>query len=104
LPLRLPVELSPCALAELGHISATAQGTQSDEPTSAFWFALGLGGRARWELTRFFALALALDVIVPTAHEAFSIATSSGGILNGHTFHSVGYVTGRGYFGPELRF
>jgi len=93
-----PFDVSPCAVVELAHVSATGFGaTAADDSPTATWAALGVGGRGRWELGRFFALSLDLEGLAPTQGQSFFI--SGGG-----TVHVVGPVALRAYFGPEVRF
>jgi hypothetical protein len=93
-----PIELAPCAVVEVGHLSASGFQTTFAVPTAtATWFALGLGARVRWELNRTFALGLEVEGVVPTQPQSFYIAAAG-------TVHVTAPVALRGYFGPEVRF
>jgi hypothetical protein len=94
---RRSFEVSPCALVELGRISATGEGATKNSSSTALWLGLGLGVEGRWELTRWLALAAELDGMVPTPGQSFSIK-------GGGTVHATSVVAARGHFGPEVRF
>jgi hypothetical protein len=98
---RPPFEVSPCGLVELGRMTATPFGTLSrSSPVTAYYPALGLGARARWEVTRYLGLALEIDAVVPLPQQGFSIDVQ--GTLN--SVYSTSVVAGRLFLGPEVRF
>jgi hypothetical protein len=90
-------EVSPCAVLELAHLTATGVGESQKLSPTATWLAVGVGAAVRWEVARHFALVAELDGLVPTQGQSF--------VLEPHgTVHTIGPVAGRGYFGPEVRF
>jgi hypothetical protein len=94
---RASFELSPCAVVELGRITATGFGASHPSDASALWLALGVGATLRWETTRRFALAAELDGLVPTQGQSFVI-TPKGSV------YTLASAAARFYFGPEVRF
>lgn len=104
LPVHFAVEISPCAIAELAYMTATGETTGPPESPTALWLGLGVGALARWELTRAFALTFELDALVPTSGERFHINSVSGPLTTPYIVHTVGAVTARAHFGPEVRF
>jgi hypothetical protein len=58
---------------------------------------VGLGARARWAITKWFAVGLEAAAIAPTGRQRFSI-TGAG------TVFTTSVAAGRVEIGPELRF
>jgi len=100
-PSRRPFEVSPCALVELGRISATGFNETTHATSTALWIGVGLGARGRWELTRWLALAIEVDGVVPTQGQSFRVMGPGTAI---QTVHATSVVAGRAHFGPEVRF
>jgi len=76
---------------ELHHGSATA-----------YWVGLGIGARGRWELTRWLAVALEVDGMIPTQGQSFSIRGPAAN--QSQPVSATGVVAARVHFGPEVRF
>jgi hypothetical protein len=97
---RRSIELSACALVELGRIAASATGAIVDGSATAYGISLGLGVRGRLELTRWLGLALELDGLVPTPRQSFSISDDG----EKKTVRATSVVVAHAEFGPEVRF
>jgi hypothetical protein len=99
---RRALELSPCALVELGRISATGIHESQPGSSTAYWVGLGLGAKGRWELTRWLAVALEVDGVIPTQRQAFVIAVPAA--AESHLVSATSVAAARVHFGPEVRF
>jgi hypothetical protein len=68
------LELAPCAGLALQHIWTRGAGAHIDARTAqATWPAPGLGGQARWPLTRWLGLAASVDVQAQTARPSIMV-------------------------------
>lgn len=93
---RSPVELSPCAGAELGSFSAAAFGVAENGKGSALFSSMRLGGLVAFPLGPF-ALRATLEGIAPLSRPSFQI-----GFLG--EVHKPAPIGARAGVGAELRF
>lgn len=100
--LRPSLEVSPCALVELGRISATGFGESDKGSATAYWIGVGLGARGRWELTRWLAVAVQVDGMIPTQGQRFSIIGPA--VNQTQLVSATSVMAARVHFGPEVRF
>jgi hypothetical protein len=91
------MELAPCALVEVSHLSATGFGATTNGGADVLWVAGGVEARGRWVLTRWLALGLGAGAVVPFERERFRIAAT--GIV-----YATSALSARVQLGPELHF
>jgi hypothetical protein len=74
------LEVSPCALLELGVLWGSAHGIASPSHGRAFWLAPGPGVEARTQLGAGWALVAHAAVLIPYARRSFFVRTETGDV------------------------
>ncbi len=100
----IPVEIGPCAGAELGWLRAAGFGVASAVESGAMWEAITLGGIGSLPVGRVFSLRFSADAIAPLVRPNFVLAAPAGKGGLELNVHKTAALAGRISFGAELRF
>lgn len=91
------LEIAGCGGLEAGALRGSGFGIAMPASGAAPWIAPGVGGLGLWNFSQHFALALALDGLVPVVRRDFTIEGLG-------TIHRPPPITARAFLGMEARF